>query len=172
MFNLFPPFGATTAIFNDAPQPWQVGFQDNASPIIIYSTTLAFVLSIPVFISCKDTYREKQNKQLNIVANVLICISIICIYYLVSIYLGVGPIECAPEHDHQLELLKNTNESITKNTGAAFAAYTGMLTMVAGSILKAKAASPARESLLVRQSWEVTVFAECWMQVIKCTSQI
>ena len=32
MFNLFPPFGANTAIFNDAPQPWQVGFQDGASP--------------------------------------------------------------------------------------------------------------------------------------------
>lgn len=32
MFNLFPLFSATTAIFNDAPQPWQVGFQDGASP--------------------------------------------------------------------------------------------------------------------------------------------
>jgi len=30
MFNLFP--FATTAIFNDAPQPWQLGFQDGASP--------------------------------------------------------------------------------------------------------------------------------------------
>ena len=30
MFNLFP--FASTAIFNDAPQPWQLGFQDGASP--------------------------------------------------------------------------------------------------------------------------------------------
>ncbi|SAM86538.1 Cytochrome c oxidase subunit 2 / GIY-YIG domain of intron endonuclease I (mitochondrion) [Ustilago bromivora] len=30
MFNLFRV--ATTAIFNDAPQPWQLGFQDGASP--------------------------------------------------------------------------------------------------------------------------------------------
>lgn len=32
MFNLFPLFSANTAIFNDAPQPWQLGFQDGASP--------------------------------------------------------------------------------------------------------------------------------------------
>ena len=43
MFNLFP--FATTAICNDAPQPWQLGFQDGAGASPIYYISLLVVRS-------------------------------------------------------------------------------------------------------------------------------
>lgn len=81
MFNLSR--APITVVFNEAPQPWQLGFQDGASPSLIYCISLVFLLSILVLISCNDTYRDKYNKELNIVADVLIYISIICLFYLV-----------------------------------------------------------------------------------------
>ena len=140
MFNLSR--APITVVFNDAPQPWQLGFQDGASPSLIYCISLVFLLSIPVLISCNDTYRDKYNKELNIVADVLIYISIICLFYLVWNYLGPWPIECASELDHELELRKDSNRSMSENTKAAIVAYTGMVGTVGAAILKVKAGSP------------------------------
>ena len=142
MFNLFPLFSANTAIFNDAPQPWQLGFQDGASPIFIYCMSVIFLVSIPVLISSKNIYREKYNKQLNFIANVLICISIICFFYVLWKYMTGLPIECAPELPSDLELRKDANRSMSENTKAALTLYTGMVGSVGAAVIKTKAGSP------------------------------
>ena len=54
MFNLFSPFGTTTAIFNGASQPWQLGFQADASTF--YGISLLFVLFCIVIFSTNKTY--------------------------------------------------------------------------------------------------------------------
>lgn len=41
MFHLFP--FASTAIYNDAPQPWQLGFQDGASPKELHDSILFYL---------------------------------------------------------------------------------------------------------------------------------
>lgn len=88
MVNLF--LSVSADIFNDVSQPWQLGFQVDASTIFVFS--LLCVLSCIVAFSSNETYAVKYTKQINIISNALICISIFCFFLLVCVYVGDDPV--------------------------------------------------------------------------------
>lgn len=136
MFNLFSPFGATTANFNRASQPWQLGFQADA--YTLYGISLLFVLFCIVIFSTNKTYAEKYGKQINMISNVLFCIGIFCIFLLVSIYIGDDPIHCAGPYSEELEARKAASKGLTRNYQAAMTAWSAFATVFSTVVIKAK----------------------------------
>ena len=94
MFNLF--LSISTAIFNDVSQPWQVGFKADA--FTIYCLSLLCVLFCIVIFSSNETYSVKYAKQINMISNVLICISLY-FFFLLRLTRLKGPSQ-APGFPH------------------------------------------------------------------------
>ena len=134
MFNLF--LSVSTAIFNDVPQPWQVGFQADA--FTIYYFSVLCVLFCIVIFSCNETYSVKYAKQIHMISNVLICIGIFFFFLLVYAYVGDDPIFCAGPTPEELEAQKMKNKALSLNFKIAMTAWSAFATAFSGIVLKAK----------------------------------